>query len=160
MPERGRCDIICTGHHEGASLNACGLPWKMLVSCPLAIFVPRTSPLFEKEKLSFVELRNERFIIPSPILHANYYAVLENLCRSYGFMPRIGLTVSNVRSMAYSLQRQKGVVLSCVATDNWANENVRCFPLPEQGGILIGWGRNSEPWCMTLVEHMTDFFNT
>jgi len=154
----GDVDIICTGHHEGMSLDAYNLPWKMLVTCPLAVFIPRTSPLFEKDKISFSELRNERFVIPSPVLHANYYSVLESLCRSYGFTPRVGFTVSNVRSMAYSLQRQKGVVLSCEATDNWANENVKCFLLPEKGGILIGWGRNPDPNSISLVEHMVEYF--
>lgn len=156
----GDMDIICTGHHEGTALDAYGLPWKMLVTCPLAVYVPRSSPLFEQEHLHFSELRHEQFVIPSPVLHAHYYAVLDTLCRNYGFTPRIGVTVSNVRSMAYSLQRQKGVVLSCAATGNWANEDVKQFLLPEQGGILIGWGRSPEKHCLSLVEHMMSFFHS
>ena len=154
----GDMDIICTGHHEGTALDAYGLPWKMLVTCPLAVYVPRSSPLFDREQISFAELRNEPFVIPSPVLHAHYYAVLDTLCRNYGFTPRIGFTVSNVRSMVYSLQRQKGVVLSCAVTDNWVNENVKQFLLPEQGGVLIGWGRSPDRHCLALVEHMTAYF--
>lgn len=154
----GDMDVICTGHHEGAAMDAFGLPWKMLVNCPLAIFVPKTSPLFYREQISFSELRHEEFVIPSPVLHANYYAVLETLCRSYGFTPRIGATVANVRSMAYSLQRQKGVVLSCAVTENWVGENVKQFLLPEQGGVLIGWSREPSEPCLRLVGHITAFF--
>ena len=154
----GDMDIICTGHHEGPALDAYGLPWKMLVTCPLAVYVPRSSPLFDRETIQFSELRNEPFVIPSPVLHAYYYAVLDALCRSYGFAPKIGFTVSNVRSMAYSLQRQKGVVLSCDVTDNWVGENVKKFLLPEQGGVLIGWGRSPDGHCLSLVEHMTEYF--
>ena len=154
----GDMDVVCTGHHEGAAMDAFGLPWKMLVNCPLAIFVPRSSPLFQRDTLQFSDLRYEEFVIPSPVLHANYYAVLDTLCRSYGFTPRIGCTVANVRSMAYSLQRQKGVVLSCAVTENWTNENVKQFLLPEQGGILIGWSREPSEACLRLVEHMTAFF--
>lgn len=156
----GDVDIICTGHHEGPALDAYGLPWKMLLTCPLAIYVPRSSPLFARDQLIFSELRKEEFVIPSPVQHSNYYAVLEALCRNHGFTPRIGVTVPNVRSMAYSLQRQKGVVLSCAATDNWAGENVKCFLLPEQGGILIGWSRSTDKACLRLVEHMMSFFNS
>ena len=155
----GDVDIICTGHHEGAALDAYHLPWKMLVTCPLAVFVPRSSPLFEKEQIQFSDFRNEQFVIPSPVQHSCYYAVLENLCRSYGFTPKVGHTVANVRSMAYSLQRQKGVVLSCAATDNWCNENVRCVLLREQGGVLIGWSRNADRNCLALVEHMDHYFS-
>lgn len=154
----GDLDIACTGHHEGTALDAYGLPWKMLVTCPLAVYVPRSSPLFERESIQFSELRNEEFVIPSPVLHSHYYAVLDSLCRSYGFTPRIGFTVSNVRSMAYSLRRQKGVVLSCEITDNWTNENVKKFLLPEQGGVLIGWGRSPCRQSLLLVEHMCGFF--
>ena len=154
----GEMDIICTGHHEGLALDAYGLPWKMLISCPLAMYIPKSSPLFEKENLQFSDFRNEEFVIPSPVLHASYYTVLDGLCRSYGFTPRIGRTVSNVRSMTYSLQRQKGVVLSCAVTSNWVSENVRQFLLPEKGGILIAWGRNPCRQSRQLVEYMLDFF--
>ena len=154
----GDMDVICTGHHEGAALDAYGLPWKMLVTCPLVVYVPRSSPLFHRESISFSDLRKESFVIPSPVLHAYYYAVLDALCKSYGFTPKIGLTVSNVRSMAYSLQRQKGVVLSCAVTDNWANDNVKGFLLPEQGGVLIGWGRSPDSHCLRLVEHISAYF--
>ena len=154
----GEMDIICTGHHEGLALDAYNLPWKMLVSCPLAMYIPKSCPLFYKENLQFSDFRYAEFVIPSPVLHASYYAVLEGLCRSYGFTPRIGRTVSNVRSMTYSLQRQKGVVLSCAVTANWASEDVRQFLLPEQGGILIAWGRSPCRQSRQLVEHMTAFF--
>lgn len=154
----GDMDIICTGHHEGAALDAYGLPWKMLVTCPLSVYVPRSSPLFHRESIQFSELRKERFVIPSPVLHSHYYAVLDSLCRSYGFTPRIGFAVSNVRSMVYSLRRQKGVVLSCAITGSWVNEDVRRFDLPEQGGVLIGWGRSPCRQSLQLVEHMCAFF--
>lgn len=154
----GELDIICTGHHEGTALDAYGLPWKMLVTCPLSVYVPKTSPLFEKESIQFSDLRYEKFVIPSPVLHAHYYAVLDSLCRSYGFTPRIGFTVDNVRSMTYSLQRQKGVVLSCAITGNWVNDNVKRFDLPEKGGILVGWGRSPGKQSLRLVEYMQDFF--
>lgn len=155
----GDMDIICTGHHEGPALDAYNLPWKMLVTCPLAVYIPKSSPLFYKENIQFSDLRYEEFVIPSPVLHANFYTVLDNLCRSYGFTPRIGATVSNVRSMAYSLRRQKGVVLSCAVTGNWVDENVRQVLLPEQGGVLIGWGRSPSPGCVQLVNYMDQFFN-
>lgn len=156
----GEIDIICTGHHESAALDAYHLPWKMLVTCPLAVYVPRTSPLFQRDQIQFSDLRNEKFIIPSPVIHSHYYSVLDTLCRNYGFTPRIGCTVSNVRSMAYSLQRQKGVVLSCAVTDNWANENVKKFLLSELGGVLIGWGRTPDQHCMKLIDHMTAYFDS
>ena len=154
----GELDIICTGHHEGMALDAYNLPWKMLITCPLAIYIPRSNPLFERETLQFSELRKEEFVIPSPVFHASYYAVLDRLCRNYGFTPRIGITVSNVRSMAYALRRQKGVVLSCALTHNWADEDVKQFLLPEQGGVLIGWGRSPSPQCMRLVEYLMEQF--
>lgn len=155
----GGLDVVCTGHHEGAALDAYGLPWKMLVTCPLSVYVPKTSPLFERETLQFSELRSERFVIPSPVQHPHYFAVLDSLCRKYGFSPRIGFTVDNVRSMTYSLQRQKGVVLSCAVTGNWANEDIKRFDLPEQGGILVGWGRSPCKQTLQFVEYMTEFFN-
>lgn len=155
----GGLDAICTGHHEGAALDAYGLHWKMLVKCPLSVYLPKTSPLFHRENLNFSELRSERFVIPSPVHHPHYYAVLDSLCRKYGFSPRIGFTVDNVRSMTYSLQRQKGVVLSCAITGNWVNEDVKRFDLPEQGGILVGWGRSPCKQTLQLVEYMSDYFS-
>lgn len=154
----GEMDVICTGHHEGLALDAYKLPWKMLVSCPLAMYIPESSPLFAKENLQFTDFRYAEFVIPSPVLHASYYTVLDTLCRSYGFSPKIGMTVNNVRSMTYALQRQKGVVLSCAVTSNWGNEHVRQFLLPETGGVLIAWGRSPCRQCRELVEYMTFFF--
>lgn len=154
----GELDIICTGHHEGTALDAYGLPWKMLVTSPLSVYVPRSSPLFERERIQFSDLRNEEFVIPSPVRHAHYFAVLDSLCRSHGFTPRIGFTVDNVRSMSYAVQRQKGVVLSCAITGNWSGDCVKRFDLEEQGGVLIGWGRSPCKQTCLLLEHLTGFF--
>ena len=44
-------------------------------------------------------------------------------------------------------------------TSNWGNENVRQFLLPEQGGVLIAWGRYPCRQCRELVQYMTDFFS-
>lgn len=154
----GELDIICTAHHEIPALEAYGLPWRKLFPSHLAAYVPRSSPLFQRERIQFSDLRNEGFIIPSLVLHINYYTMFENLCRAHGFSPKIAVTATNVRSMMYSLRLQKGVVLGDEVTQDWAYDNVKRFVLPEEGGSIVSWRTDASPKCMELVEFVMGHF--
>lgn len=155
----GELDMICTANHEKKSIEAYNLPWKTLLDSHLAVYIPKNSPLFQRESLQISDLKNESFIIPSPVMHVNYYTMLESLCRAYGFTPKIAITSSNVRSMLYSLRMQKGIVLGDEMTQDWEYENVKQFVLPEPGGTIISWNPSVSPKCRQLVDFMLEQFS-
>ncbi|MGM9926729.1 MAG: LysR family transcriptional regulator [Bacillus sp. (in: firmicutes)] len=154
----GELDIICTASHEIQALESYNLPWKRLCSSHLAVYIPRSSPLFQRDSLQIADLKNESFIIPSPVMQSDYYTMLEKLCRSNGFTPKIAITSTNVISMLYSLKMQKGVVLGDEITRDWGCENVKQFILPEMGGTIISWNQQASPKCSQLADFMVEHF--
>jgi DNA-binding transcriptional LysR family regulator len=135
----GILDIIITALHETPALDAYKIPWDILFETNYAIYVSKQSKLFDKESISFSDLRDERFIVLSPAQHANYYALFEHLCMENGFTPSIAQTASNVRSMFYNLNLGKGIVFGDSITSDWANDDVKKFILPEKAGTVIAW---------------------
>lgn len=106
-------DIIFTIDYEVPTLDRLGLNWKPVADSPFAhLILHQKHPLAAKDKISIYDLKNEDFIVPAPTLHQTYIDFMFELCKPYGFDPKLSITVPNARSMTSTLLRtHSGVIL-------------------------------------------------
>lgn len=59
---RGDLDLgVCSGHLL-PRIQSLRLNFKILMETPLAIFIPKSNPLSQKERIAFSDLRQESFV--------------------------------------------------------------------------------------------------
>lgn len=107
-------DVIFTIDYEVSTLEKLGLNWAPVADSPfIQITVHESHPLAKRENITMADLKDEDFIVMAPTLNQTYIDLLFELCRPYGFKPRISVTVPNARSMISTLLRTKsGVIMA------------------------------------------------
>ena len=75
----------------------------------LAVFVPKSNPLSQKEQISFSDLRSESFIALSADVDSEYILLLNRLAAEAGFIPRISCYVPNENSFKINLIMGNGL---------------------------------------------------
>jgi len=86
-----------------------------ILSDYMVAVVNKEHPLASREFIDLLELQNEGFIIPPP--NSGHYNLFLSVCLDMGFVPRIALTCSSVRSIMGLVREQVGITVlsSCVA---------------------------------------------
>jgi len=152
----GLLDIILTSLHERVALDAYHLSWELLIETNQAVYVSRACKLFENDEIGFCDLRNEPFIILSPIDHVGYYTEFNSKCIASGFKPEIALMFTNIRSVLCNLQLGKGVFWGNAITSDWVDDNIKKFDLPSKTGTIISWGRHPNERAAQLVSFLRE----
>lgn len=105
----------------------------------LAVFVPKSNPLSQKEQISFSDLRSESFIALSADVDSEYILLLNRLAAEAGFIPRISCYIPNENSFKINLIMGNGVVLADSACA-LENEYIKKFEFPDKpNGTVLAW---------------------
>lgn len=118
--------------------------WRVLEENYMAVFVPDTSPLYEREQIGFQELRSENFISISADMDQQYENFLLGMAAEAGFIPRISCYVPNELSFRVNLMMGNGIVVA----DSYAdleNERIRKFVLHDRrNDTILVWKNSSD----------------
>lgn len=139
-----RLDIIVTALHDAPSLVECGYEYKMLYETTLAVFVPRSNPLAEKDSLTMGDIKAESFIVLSPAQNPNFMDLLLGLCSEEGFIPKISTYVSSPHSYRINILKGEGIVLADTGTAI-IHDGIKQIPLlGHKAGVIISWPKSPD----------------
>lgn len=81
----------------------------------MVVVVSKQHPFALRESIDLLEMQNEHFIIPPP--NSGHYHHFYSVCLEMGFVPKISLTCSSVRSIMGLVRENLGITVlsSCVA---------------------------------------------
>lgn len=151
--QRDEFDAIIISGHLRPSVESNGFRWKTICESCLAVFIPETSELFSAERITFRDLKAERFVCFSADADEHYITLLNRLAEEAGFVPRISCYVDNELSFKANLMLGNGVVLadSCSALES---QTVRKFELAGlRNDLIVAWKEsNSNSGLKTLID--------
>lgn len=139
----GGTDLIVISKHMLPNVKKLELEWKTLVKTCLSVFVHKDNKLYEREQLSFADLKDEAFIVFSYEYDEGYMRLLYQLAQDAGFIPRISCYVPNEMSFKANLQLGNGVVLA----DSFCaleSAEIRRFDLGIPNDIIAVWKPKNE----------------
>ena len=157
-------DIIFTIDYEIPTLDKLGLCWKAVADSPnLQITVHEDNPLSQKERITVEDLRDEDFIVPAPTLHQSYIDLLFDLCRPYGFKPKISVTVPNFRSVITTMLRtHSGILMANRFIYDADSAKVKNFQLDNTySRLIVAWKNNPmKPGVTDFVRAVTENYKS
>lgn len=138
--EKNSCDIVFAPYWEWPIFEKEGVEWKYALRCPLCVWVHESSPLYCYEKLKVEDLKNETFIIVSPMVLTHYEKMVFDICRQAGFEPERVLRVADATAATLNLKLGKGIVIRDSVFDSAEMSDIRVFELEDiEGGTIIAW---------------------
>lgn len=91
-------------HYHGSNPH---FQFRKLSTDFMVVVISKDHPLAAQESVDLLELQNENFIIPPP--NSGHYTLFHNVCLSMGFVPKIYLTCSSVRSIMGLVRENLGI---------------------------------------------------
>ncbi|MDY4968717.1 MAG: LysR family transcriptional regulator [Lachnospiraceae bacterium] len=116
--------------------------WKRLEENYMAVFIPRSSPLYDREQIAFGDLRSENFISISAESDQQYEKFLLGMAATAGFLPRISCYVPNELSFRVNLMMGNGIVVADSHAD-LENEVIKKFVLKDRRNDTVLVWKNS-----------------
>ena len=142
---------MCSGHllPRIQSLRLC---CKRIAETSLAVYVPISNPLSQRESITFSDLRTEAFVTYSPEADPCYWELLNSLAHEAGFRPKVACYVKDELSFQINLDLGRGVLLADSKTLD--SPNIRRFILEGTScDLFLVWrGDNDNPTLKTLLE--------
>lgn len=149
---QGDLDLtVCSGHLL-PNIKSLRLSYKTVSYTSLAIYIPKSNPLSEKEKIDFSELRNEEFITFSPESDPLYWNLLNEIAMKAGFRPKVACYVKDELSFQINLEWGKGIVLA--DSNTLELDHVRKVILEDtQCNLLLVWKEeNNNPGARKVID--------
>ncbi|MBQ6582788.1 MAG: LysR family transcriptional regulator [Mogibacterium sp.] len=152
----GMLDVIQTSATEVPYLDSHGLKWEKAIDTRVAVYVPRSCPLFERESISPQDLRDQPILALDPMMHPTYSQWMYELCGDYGFTPNIAATFRTVRSLRFSLGLMDAVFIGDSITNDWCrdDENLKLFLLPDKSFTVLAWRDGASDALLDFKEYM------
>jgi DNA-binding transcriptional LysR family regulator len=146
----GRWDVIPAGIAE-----------ETVMRDSLVVAVPLTSPIADRPVVSFVDLKEEKFISLPPYEGSVMPERLQRLARVAGFVPDVVQIAPDTQSALVLVSAGIGshVTLASVAR-NVRDENFRFIPIPEvdaEVDLTAAWrAQDTSPALRIVLEHLRE----
>lgn len=147
---KGDLDMAAISKHMLPMIKDTDLEWKTVVKSNLAVYVHKSNPLYERDKVAFADLKQERFVVFSAENDDSYLNLLKALGQEAGFVPQIACYVPNELSFKVNLAMGNGVVLADSFVD-LADEDVKRFELEQRCDIIMIWKPDNYRECMRVL---------
>lgn len=149
----GEIDLVLTVGFEAAHLRdifCC----ETIVKLPKSVCMLKTNPLSRKPSVTFDDLKNQSFILVSPLESPAYADFVKQLCLEHGFEPRVSKYISNAHGLFSSLQYNDEVVICDRLFRDFDNPLMKHFDLPgAESGLLAVWNKYStNPYLRSFIE--------
>lgn len=137
--QKKELDVLVTSAIDQDTLIKYGYQTKVFYQTKAAVFLPRSNPLFQREKIQLSDLANEKFIMLSPENSPNYLKYFSDICEAHGFKPHVSANVSNTRSYRINILTGQGIVFADDHTDI-EHEDIKKFVLDDvPSNIIVAW---------------------
>lgn len=133
MLEKGLIDLaVCTTPDSGI-----GVHFEPLFVEEVALLIPASHPLAEKDSLEMSELQNERLLLTTNI--CPYRKKLENALMEKGGTPYSGIEIGNMAALKYYVQADFGIAFVPVITVDPVPSGTVVRPIQDlNGGLVTG----------------------
>jgi|GEM_PF-1041025 len=104
-------DVVFLPPFRKSMLNRTSIKYTQVLTTEWYAGMLPTNPLAQKDHLTFEDLRQQRFILPSPQLFGDYYAFIEGMCEKYGYSPNASFYTNNHMSLSVNVRADDEVFL-------------------------------------------------
>lgn len=139
----GMTDLIVISKHMLPAVEKLELEWQVIVHTNLAVYLPESNPLCQREKLTFADLKHESFMAFYYENDNSYMQLLLRLAQEAGFTPKISCYVPNENSFRANLELENGIVLADSFTALDGN-GIRRYDLDIPNDIIAVWKPKNE----------------
>ena len=157
---RDEVDVVLTIAFDAGEAET-ELEQEEICTCPKLVCMLRSNPLARKERVTYEDLRGQRFVGIREQETPRYAAYVREIClRQGGFMPDIAVWTSNAHGLISALQRDDEVLVCDRFLRDYANPLLRVFPLPDTWGALCAVRRrgNANPLLMAFLEELRRYY--
>ena len=138
MVLRDKVDLVIISKHMVPMIANTELQWKTIIRSHLSIYVHKSNPLYERDRLEFADLKQEKFIAFSEENDDSYIKLLHHLGKEAGFVPQISCYIPSESSFKINLELGNGVVLADSYT-GIEDEDIKRFDLEYRNDIVAIW---------------------
>lgn len=134
-----------------------GIRWMKLREIPLSFVISKKNPLSKKESLTFLDLKDEKFVLISPRESVGGAAKTEAACLRCGLKIRNARYVPNVASMKLAVQNNLGIAVCNPQKFEYEEDICKIFPLPiqmEDSFLVAAWKKERKNNAMDLFINM------
>ncbi len=155
----GRLDLVVTLQTEADSL-ADDLDWEEVVSCPELVCMLESHPLCRKETVSVEDLKDQNFLMMSPLTAPFYYRLVRDLCLAHGFEPRISRYTNHPNSAIIDL-RDEDILICDRFLRHIDNPMIKCYELADTtSGLIAVWRRHdNNPLIRSFVDNLKHYYS-
>lgn len=154
-----KLDVIVTSAIDQDTLIKYGYQTKVFYQTKAAVFLPRSNPLFDCDKIQLSDLSEEKFIMLSPENSPNYLKYFSDICEAHGFKPNVSANVSNTHSYRVNILSGQGIVFADDHTDI-EHEDIKKFVLDDvPSDIIVAWLDNSSHSNENFVNELIKTYN-
>lgn len=159
----GELDIAFTSRFEADDIrshNVSDLEVKDLIHFPLRVMMLTTNPLAARSSVSVEDLRQQRFIIHSPMKVPSYHTLITYMCMRAGFIPVEYEYVEDATSFGLSLIANDQVYIVDRAARQEEALQLKGFDLEgTDSGISLLWSsHNANPALRVFIGACSAFF--
>lgn len=141
--ETNNCDIVFAPYCELPLFEQYGAEWRLICPCQKVVWVHKSNPLYQRESLTVPDLKNETFIIVSPLVLTHYERMVLETCRMGGFEPENVIRVADVGAATMNLKLGKGVIIRDNIFDSVETSDIKKFTLPgTRSGTVMAWRKD------------------
>ena len=138
MVLKNKVDLIVISKHMLPMIADTNLQWKTIIKSNLSIYVHKSNPLYERDRLGFADLKKEKFIAFSAENDDSYIKLLYRLGKEAGFTPQISCYIPNEASFKINLEMGNGIALAD-SYSSLADEDIKRFDLDLPNDIVAIW---------------------
>ena len=139
----GEIDILQTVLFETIDLDD-AFTWEQITVCPKEVVMLKTNPLADNEELTIGDLKDQRFIVISPMESPHYFKYVQKLCREHGFELQVGLHVTDPNNLINSIRNNNEVLICDKYLRDHDNPLMKHIPITDTwSGLVAIWKKNN-----------------
>ncbi|MBE6041820.1 MAG: LysR family transcriptional regulator [Clostridiales bacterium] len=154
----GMLDVILTSETEVPYLDSHDLMWEKTVDTHVAVYVPRTNALFNRDSIDIHDLKNQELLSLDPMMHPTYSEWMFGFCADKGFVPNVIATFRTVRSLRFSLNLMDAVFIGDSINADWCNDDLKQFILPDKSFTLVACRRESTEAIKEFKDYLKSIY--
>lgn len=124
--------------------DSLGILWSNISKTTPSIVMSSAHPLAKRNDITLSDLKNENFVVISRDESPRAFDSIINLCRKYGFTPKIVKQLPNVESMLLSVEYGLGITLIDSNVRLFNNDKFRIYNIEgDSANIVMAWKKDS-----------------
>ena len=145
-------DLIFAALCQREWLEKNGIRCMVIEECPCVASVHKSNPLFQKESLSFEDIRSEKVVGINKMISPLYMEMVEDVYKKHGCLPQYALFASSQISALANLRLGRGIMITDRFFYDNDNPNIRHFTLEDtKSGLIVAWHAETENHYIDLL---------